>query len=36
MLEAVPKISGEGAVVDEEKRRKGRTGFDRVGQPRVL
>jgi len=35
VLEAVPKVSGEGAVVGDEKGRKGSSGFDRVGQPRV-
>ena len=35
VLEAVPKVSGEGVVVNDEKGRKGWTGFDRVGQPRV-
>ena len=35
VLEAVPKMSGVEAVVDDEKGRKGWAGFDRVGQPRV-
>ena len=35
VLKAVAKVSGEGVVVDDEKGRKGWTGFDRVGQPKV-
>ena len=35
MLEAGPKVSGEGVVVEDEKGRKGWTGLDRVGQPKV-
>ena len=35
VLEAVPKVSGEGVVVNDENGRKGWTGFDGVGQPRV-
>ena len=35
VLQAVPKVLGEGAVVNDEKGQKGWTGFDRVEQPRV-
>ena len=35
LLEVVPKVSAEGVVVEDEKGRKGWTGFDRVGQPKV-
>ena len=35
VLEAVPTVSGERVVVEDEKGRKDWTGFDRVGQPKV-